>query len=166
MNIYLAGPLFTLAERRFNEEVAAELERLCPSLLVVVPQRYDTEFLNAPDFHAKVFDCAIQSINCCDAVVAIVGDGPDSDSGTCIEIGYAKGLGKKVIGVRTDFRGSQEQGLNVMVARMCDHLVAAPSTTATLAQLAGQIVKTLTDGAATFSPVATAFHRPQIAAVQ
>jgi alpha-L-fucosidase len=39
--IHLAGPVFTLAERRFNEELAGELERLRPSLQVFLPQRYD-----------------------------------------------------------------------------------------------------------------------------
>ena len=34
MMIYLAGSVFTLAERRFNEELAAELERHCPALQV------------------------------------------------------------------------------------------------------------------------------------
>jgi nucleoside 2-deoxyribosyltransferase len=43
--IYLAGPVFTLAERRFNEELAGELERLCPSLQVFLPQRYDKAIL-------------------------------------------------------------------------------------------------------------------------
>ena len=42
--IYLAGPVFTLAERRFNEELAGELERLFPALKVFLPQRCDKEF--------------------------------------------------------------------------------------------------------------------------
>jgi nucleoside 2-deoxyribosyltransferase len=160
MNIYLAGPLFTLAERKFNEELGAELERHGPSLLVVLPQRYDTEFRDTPDFCKKVFDCAIESINRCDAVVAIV-DGSDADSGTCIEIGYAKGLGKRVIGVRTDFRGSQEHGLNLMVARICDHLITDPSTTTTLDRLAGSIVKVLMDGGIDHRPLAKSSRRPE-----
>ena len=53
--IYLAGPVFTLAERRFNEELAGELERLCPSLQVCLPQRYDKEFQGAPDFSQRMF---------------------------------------------------------------------------------------------------------------
>jgi nucleoside 2-deoxyribosyltransferase len=149
--------LFTLAERRFNEELAAELERLCPSFVVVLPQRYDTEHWEAPDFCKKVFECALESLDRCDAVVAVV-DGPDADSGTCIEIGYAKGRGKTVIGVRTDFRDSQEQGVNLMVARSCTQLIAAPSTTTTLAQLAKQIVRALTNGAAARKPPAMPAH--------
>jgi hypothetical protein len=54
MMIYLAGPVFTLAERRFNEELAGELERLCPSLQVFLPQRYDKEFQDAPIFPEDV----------------------------------------------------------------------------------------------------------------
>jgi len=38
-----------------------------------------------------------------DMVVAIL-DGPDVDSGTAAEIGYAYGIGKKIVGYRGDFR--------------------------------------------------------------
>ena len=31
MKIYFAGPLFTLAERRFNEELSAEIRRRMPA---------------------------------------------------------------------------------------------------------------------------------------
>jgi nucleoside 2-deoxyribosyltransferase len=165
MKIYLAGPLFTLAERRFNEELAGELEKRCPALQVVLPQRYDTEFSDAPDFSERVFACVMESIDCCDAVVAIV-DGPDADSGTCIEIGYAKGRGKKVVGVRTDFRGSEDHGLNLMVANICTHLLTAPSTSTTLGQLAEKIVTVLMDGAAPQESQVAAAHRPEVTQVQ
>ena len=57
MMIYLSGPVFTLAERRFNEELASELERLCPSLQVFLPQRYDKELQNEPDSSKRMFAC-------------------------------------------------------------------------------------------------------------
>lgn len=38
-----------------------------------------------------------------DCVLAIL-DGCDLDSGTCSEVGYAYGIGKRVHGLRTDFR--------------------------------------------------------------
>ncbi len=44
-----------------------------------------------------------KSIDRADAVVACL-DGPDVDSGTAIEIGYAVAMGKLVIGYRTDYR--------------------------------------------------------------
>ena len=55
MNIYFAGPLFTLAERRFNEELSAEMQRLCPTLEIFFPQCCDKQFQGLPDFAQRVF---------------------------------------------------------------------------------------------------------------
>jgi nucleoside 2-deoxyribosyltransferase len=144
MTIYLAGPVFTLAERRFNEELAGELERLCPSLQVFLPQRYDKEFQDSIDFSQKMFACLTAAIDDCDAVVAVL-DGPDADSGTSFEIGYARGQGKRVIGVRTDFRGGEDFGLNLMLSNACSDLVAEPSIAATMGRLAERIAKLIND---------------------
>lgn len=78
----------------------------------------------------------------CKVVVAML-DGPDADSGTSFEIGYARGRGKRVIGVRTDFRSSKDHGLNLMLANGCSDLVVEPSTTATPERLAERIVGVL-----------------------
>ena len=72
MMIYLAGPVFTLAERLFNEELAGELERLCPSFQVFLPQRYDKEFQNSPDFSQKMFACLMGALDNCTVVVALL----------------------------------------------------------------------------------------------
>ena len=143
--IYLAGPVFTLAERRFNEELAGELERICPSLQVFLPQRYDKEFQNTPDFSQRMFACLMAALDNCEVVVAIL-DGPDADSGTSFEMGYARGRGKRVIGVRTDFRGSKDHGVNLMLSNACSDLVTEPSTTTTIERLAERTVKVLTTG--------------------
>jgi nucleoside 2-deoxyribosyltransferase len=145
MMIYLAGPVFTLAERRFNEELANELERLSPSLQVFLPQRYDKEFQDNPDFSQKMFACLVAALDNCTVVVAIL-DGPDADSGTSFEMGYARARGKRVIGVRTDFRGSEDHGLNLMLSNACSDLVIEPSTTATVEWLAERIVGVLAAG--------------------
>ena len=81
----------------------------------------------------------------CKVVVAVL-DGPDADSGTSVEMGYARGRGKRVIGVRTDFRSSKDHGLNLMLANGCSDLVVEPSTTATPERLAERIVSVLTAG--------------------
>jgi nucleoside 2-deoxyribosyltransferase len=47
------------------------------------------------------------AIDRCDGVLAIL-DGADVDSGTAAEIGYAFGIGKKIIGYRGDFRLSAD----------------------------------------------------------
>ncbi len=44
-------------------------------------------------------------IRSCDVVLGVL-DGPELDSGTVSEVGFAAGLGKKCYGLRTDFRNS------------------------------------------------------------
>jgi nucleoside 2-deoxyribosyltransferase len=146
MLVYLAGPVFTLAERRFNEELGSELERLCPSIQVFLPQRYDEEFQGERDRSQRIFTCLMKALDNCDVVVAVL-DGSDADSGTSFEMGYARGRGKKVIGVRTDFRGSEGHGLNLMLSNACSELVTEPSTTTSFGRLAERIVKVLMAGA-------------------
>jgi nucleoside 2-deoxyribosyltransferase len=145
MMIYLAGPVFTLAERRFNEELAGELERLCPSHHVFLPQRYDKDFKDLPDFSQRMFACLMGALDNCDVVVAIL-DGPDADSGTSFEMGYVRGRGKRVIGVRTDFRDGEDNGVNLMLSNACSDLVMEPSTTTSVARLAERIAETLAAG--------------------
>ena len=82
------------------------------------PRTCDKEFQGLPDFAQRVYQSLMEALDRCDAVVAIL-DGPDSDSGTCIEIAYARAKGKPVIGVRTDFRDGEVHGLNVMTAGIC-----------------------------------------------
>jgi nucleoside 2-deoxyribosyltransferase len=63
----------------------------------------------------------------CDAVLAIL-DGPDVDSGTAAEVGFAAALGKPAVGLRLDFRPSGDnEGTTVnlqvehfLVAIECD----------------------------------------------
>ena len=125
MIIYLAGPLFSLAERRFNEEFAKALEQSLLPSMVILPQDHAAKIGEAAGFAERMYCFALDAINHSDAVVAIL-DGADSDSGTCIEIGYAKAKGKLVIGVRTDFRSGEDRGLNLMVSNICSHLVVRP----------------------------------------
>ena len=127
MIIYLAGPLFSLAERRFNEEFAKALEQSFLPSMVILPQDHAAKIGEAAGFSERMYCFALDAINHSDAVVAIL-DGADTDSGTCIEIGYAKAKGKLIIGVRTDFRSGEDRGLNLMVSNICSHLVIRPST--------------------------------------
>jgi nucleoside 2-deoxyribosyltransferase len=142
MNIYFAGPLFTLAERRFNEDLCSAMRRLCPRLEIFFPQACDKQLHGLPDFAQRLYQELIEAIDRCDAVVAIL-DGPDSDSGTCVELGYARARGKPVIGVRTDFRDGEIQGLNLMTAGICSTLIKLPATCTTLEEVAEKIVQSL-----------------------
>lgn len=94
MKIYLAGPLFTQAERRWNRELAAALTRLKPDLEIILPQDVETMFRDGrPDF-AAIFKRNVESIESSDAIVAIL-DRSDSDSGTSWECGYASPNGSQ-----------------------------------------------------------------------
>lgn len=136
MKIYLAGPLFTLAEREFNERLAAALRARMPSLEIVLPQERSKPLLSQPNGLRLVFEDCLAMIDECEYVLAVL-DGADADSGTCVELGYAWARNKPVIGVRTDFRISEDRGLNLMVSNVCQHLLI--DTAADIGSLADRI---------------------------
>ncbi len=141
MRIYLAGPLFTQAERRWNRGLASSLTKLKPDLEIILPQNAEIELRdNKPDF-AKIFKRNLESIENSDAVVAIL-DGSDSDSGTAWECGYAYAKGKPVIGVRTDFRASEDKNLNAMLSQSSD-IVFQKSFNEDISELSKKIIARL-----------------------
>jgi nucleoside 2-deoxyribosyltransferase len=95
--IYLAGPLFTLAEQRFNAELARFLQR--EGFEVWLPQEHEPRRNTAK----AIFAMDVEALEWADMVVACM-DGPDPDSGTAWECGYAHAKGKPVVCYRTDFR--------------------------------------------------------------
>ena len=95
MKLYFAGPLFSDAERTWNAEVAKGLRD--GGHEVFLPQ--DQEPGSDP---AGIFATDVAGIVWADALVAIM-DGPDPDSGTAWECGYAYGK-KPIVLVRTDIR--------------------------------------------------------------
>ena len=95
MKLYFAGPLFSAAERAWNAEIVAELRAAGHE--VFVPQEQE------PGMDAAgIFASDVAGIDWAAALVAVM-DGPDPDSGTAWECGYAYGK-KPVILVRTDIR--------------------------------------------------------------
>jgi nucleoside 2-deoxyribosyltransferase len=139
LKIYLAGPLFTIAERRFNRELSREIATAIPRCEVILPQVRAAQFVedSKMDFDAVVRDC-IEQIDRTDLVVAIL-DGSDSDSGTSWECGYAYARDKPILGVRTDLRGSEDDGLNAMLRRTCRDVIAIPATREKIKPLAREI---------------------------
>ena len=141
MEVYLAGPLFTQAERRWQRELAGALR--ANDLRVFLPQ--DDAGLpllrEPPDFHGA-FEACRDAIDRADAVVAVL-DGSDADSGTAWECGYAHARGKPIVAIRTDFRGGEDQGLNLMLRRSSAAVVEHPSTDENLSKLVDLLVKEL-----------------------
>jgi len=63
--------------------------------------------------NTKIGERNREGIDSCEIVLACL-DGPDVDSGTASEVGYAFGRGKKVIGYRGDFRMSGDNEASVV----------------------------------------------------
>jgi nucleoside 2-deoxyribosyltransferase len=95
MRLYFAGPLFSAAERDWNEDFAVALRN--GGHEVFLPQDKEVG-LDA----ARIFRTDVGGIDWADALLAIM-DGPDPDAGTAWEVGYAYGK-KPIVLVRTDFR--------------------------------------------------------------
>ena len=99
MKLYFAGPLFTTAERAWNAEVTAGLRAVGHE--VFLPQEKE------PGLDEKgIFAADVAGIDEAEVLVAIM-DGPDPDSGTSCEVGYAYGTKKPIVLIRTDIRSGQ-----------------------------------------------------------
>lgn len=137
--LYIAGPLFSLAERGYIESLAAELGKLLPGCRFKLPHLYAASIADRPDFNERVFAWCLAEARTSDAVVAIL-DGADADSGTCVEMGAVYGS-VPIVGVRTDFRASEDRGLNLMVSKVCTELILLPATGVTVQQVAARIAE-------------------------
>jgi nucleoside 2-deoxyribosyltransferase len=144
LTVYLAAPLFTQAERDWNRRLAEGIAGLLGSSLIL-PQDFPIpEDADADGRHRELFRLCVAGVDAADAVIAVL-DGPDVDSGTAFEVGYAYARGKIIIGVRTDFRKSQDQGTNLMLARSCHALVQHPSLAHDLPALAAEVARRIQD---------------------
>jgi nucleoside 2-deoxyribosyltransferase len=123
LKIYFAAPLFTQAERIWNQTLANTIVEQDPKIEIFLPQTESGKaYINGCLDFAKVQQICLNGIDACDVLVAIL-DGPDSDSGTCFECGYAFSKGKKLIGIRTDLRAGEDQGLNAMLNQSCTEVI-------------------------------------------
>ncbi len=95
MKLYFAGPLFSTPERTWNAEVTGALRAAGHE--VFLPQEQEPG-KDGPG----IFTTDVGGIDWADGLVAIV-DGPDPDSGTSWEVGYAFRR-KPIVLVRTDVR--------------------------------------------------------------
>jgi nucleoside 2-deoxyribosyltransferase len=120
MKLYFAAPLFSAAERSWNEQLAAALREAGHE--VFLPQEQE------PGKDAQgIFGGDVAGIDWADALVAIM-DGPDPDSGTAWECGYAYGK-KPIILVRTDIRAKTGSGgapYNAMLSESATIRLALP----------------------------------------
>jgi nucleoside 2-deoxyribosyltransferase len=124
--VYVAGPLFSQAEREFLEKMVdclAKASHLDPIRDFFLPHRDGGELGKGPT-REYIFNLDIARIRSADVIVALL-DGQDSDSGTCVELGYAYALKKKIFGILTDFRSyctndHEPHRPNLMVWGVCE----------------------------------------------
>ncbi|SHJ68443.1 Nucleoside 2-deoxyribosyltransferase [Arenibacter nanhaiticus] len=108
--IYFAGPLFSMAERNFNENLTSKIESIY--FKVFLPQRDGAE-LDKPPFigitqserNKAIFDLDIRQVLSCDIFIFVL-DGRVPDEGACFELGIAYNQNKHIIGLHTDMRAS------------------------------------------------------------
>ncbi|MEA4855160.1 MAG: nucleoside 2-deoxyribosyltransferase [Solidesulfovibrio sp.] len=107
MRVYLAGPLFTLAERRFMAHLRDRVGAL-PGVAALWPGDLfvdDDLAAMGPAAKEHIFRGCLAGLGGCGLVLAVL-DGPQVDDGTAWEIGYAHARGLPVWGLRTDFRSA------------------------------------------------------------
>ncbi len=161
MRLYVAGPLFTQAERAWNERLAAALADAGHD--VFLPQ---TEVKAIASLDADtIFKVDVDGVRSAEAVVAVL-DGADPDSGTCFECGLAFALGIPIVALRTDFRaggdalpGQKLATINLMLAQASSRVVNLPDPGTDFATMAASLVAAL-QGLSPESPVARTDERP------
>lgn len=116
--IYIAGPLFSEAERKFNAELK---QTLLPFFDIYLPQddggvmaEMVKEGMVPKKASKKVFEAGIQALKDCDLLLIIL-DGRVIDEGASFELGYVYALGKPAYGLQTDVRRFILSGNNPMI---------------------------------------------------
>jgi hypothetical protein len=133
MLIYFAGPLFSQAERHYNQQLTQKLEQA--GFQVFLPQRDGAERDKPPyntmsreEWQAAVFQIDKTQILAADIFLFIL-DGRVPDEGACVELGIAycqKDLQqshKLLIGLQTDIRATfLGSKLNPMIRVPLEHI--------------------------------------------
>jgi nucleoside 2-deoxyribosyltransferase len=146
MNLYLAAPLFTQAERSWNLKLAGLLSSAGHPVFLPQAEVLAIETLDAE----TIFKVDIDGVRSAEAVVAVL-DGADPDSGTSFECGLAFAMGTPIVLVRTDFRagggdalpGQKLSTVNLMLAQAASAVVNLTSPIASLDELATEVIKAL-----------------------
>jgi len=113
MKVFLAAPLFSEAEREFNSKIAKNLRE--KGFEVWLAQEAPFIQHNTHKEKAAIYEGDISALNASDVVVTVL-DGAEVDARVAYEMGYAKALGKPIIGLKTDYRTfSKMEEVNLML---------------------------------------------------
>jgi nucleoside 2-deoxyribosyltransferase len=125
--IYIAAPLFSVAEREFNRRVK---ELLSPYFSVYLPQEDGglyvemvAEGVPVKEAANRVFSTDVEALESCDFVLIIL-DGRTVDEGAAFELGFAFARDKPCLGLRTDPRQLLAIGNNPMIESAMNQVFA------------------------------------------
>jgi len=133
VRLYFSGPLFSVAEKKFNLELCKRIEALGYS--VYLPQRDGPEHdkqltatLNGEEKQESIFVVDRMKVLECDVFLLIL-DGRVPDEGACVELGmvyaqkYLNHAQKTLVGLSTDPRFLfPDSKLNPMIQRAMDSI--------------------------------------------
>ena len=123
--IYIAGPLFTVHQRYFLEDIGEIVENSGFRVYLPHAENNERELNLAYDEKRKkdIFDNDVNTLLLSKAVIALL-DGADVDSGTAFEIGMAYAFKKPVLGIRTDMRLFMDNmPVNIMIEQACNDII-------------------------------------------
>ena len=119
-SVYVAGPLFSVHERKYLEEIVQNLSTelgLDANEDVFLPHR-DVEHIGVHgDRRTSAFNAVLENLSRARIVVALL-DGPAVDAGTAVELGYAFAQKKLIFGILTDWRCWTDESKPVHINNM------------------------------------------------
>lgn len=126
---YYAAGLFNQGERAFNLEVKAVLDDLgyetwFPQENAGFLEDLIEKGMTLAQARHHIFEINLEAVRGSDLLLFLL-DGRVPDEGACIEAGVAFGLGKRCIGLKTDFRNVEPGGNNLMIDGVLDYKIAA-----------------------------------------
>jgi nucleoside 2-deoxyribosyltransferase len=127
LQIFLAAPLFSEAERDFNSRVAEALRKQGFEVWLAQEHKFVEDHSNMEK--KAIFREDLDAIKKGDLILAVL-DGVDVDSGVAFEMGFAYANGKPMVGLKTDHRVfSRVESVNLMleapISKLCKTLAEA-----------------------------------------
>jgi nucleoside 2-deoxyribosyltransferase len=123
VQIYLAGALFSQAERDFNKKLQQMMLESGFSVFLPQEDAEDNKDQRVERNQSAIFAGCFAGLQKSDMIVTVL-DGVDVDSGTAWELGYAYAEGKPIVGIRTDFRiQTPDEKVNLMIQETLDDFV-------------------------------------------
>jgi len=128
LKIYIAAPLFSEMEKRFNLEVGDFLQKIgfdtyLPQLNGGLYSDLIRENILKADAKEMIFKKNLEAIKTSDIFLFIL-DGRVPDEGACVELGIAFILGKACIGFKTDSRTVIDGEDNLMISQILQGRIA------------------------------------------